>query len=480
MINQSAELVFVPHPGMGHLISTVEIAKLLVARDSRLFITVLVINSPLHSNITPHTQSFLSSSANSSSERIKFIHLPEIQNNNTGLANFLSSFFEDRKPLVRDAVRELVGSKSGRPDSPRLAGFVVDMFSTAMMDVADEFGVPSYVFFTSGAGLLSLMSHVLTLSDEHGVDITDLKDKPDSELFVPGFLNPIPAKFLPAVTFDKAVSPFFLNHHRRIKSSKGILVNTFLELESRTIESLSQNKYPPIYPVGPILNLDHGETDEKTENIVSWLDKQPPSSVVFLCFGSQGSFGEEQVREIALALERSGVRFLWSLRVTSQTDKYNTPTYNIDQEVLPEGFLDRTAEIGKIIGWAPQVTILAHPAVGGFVSHCGWNSTLESLWFGVPIATWPLYAEQQYNAFKLVKELELSVEIKMDYVRGPGAAILRAEEIEGGIRSVMEHDSDLRKRVKVISAKSKKSLLNGGSSFSSLGRFIEDVKKNMP
>ncbi|MCI68776.1 UDP-glucose flavonoid 3-O-glucosyltransferase 6-like, partial [Trifolium medium] len=78
-------------------------------------------------------------------------------------------------------------------------------------------------------------------------------------------------------------------------------------------------------------------------------------------------------------------------------------------------FLDRTAEIGKVIGWAPQVQVLAHPATGGFVSHCGWNSTLESIHYGVPIATWPLFADQQTNALELVSELKMGVEIALDY-----------------------------------------------------------------
>ncbi|KAK8981373.1 hypothetical protein V6N11_060045 [Hibiscus sabdariffa] len=126
-----------------------------------------------------------------------------------------------------------------------------------------------------------------------------------------------------------------------------------------------------------------------------------------------GCFGVDQVKEIAYALEQSGHRFLWSLR--QPTKVFSGKDHEKVPEVLPEGFLDRTAEIGKVIGWAPPVDILGHPAIGGFTSHYGWNSKLESIWFGVSIAAWPLYAEQQLNALTLVKELGLAVEIKMDY-----------------------------------------------------------------
>ncbi|GKV28156.1 hypothetical protein SLEP1_g37242 [Rubroshorea leprosula] len=216
------------------------------------------------------------------------------------------------------------------------------------------------------------------------------------------------------------------------------------------------------------------------------LVKEAVLTLVFLCFGSLGSFGEDQVQEIARALEQSGHRFLWSLRKPQPKGTISSPTdYSNLEEVLPEGFLDRTVEIGKVIGWAPQVSVLAHPAVGGFVSHCGWNSTLESILFGVPIAAWPLYAEQQFNAFQLVKELGLAVEIKMDYnmdlrleIEPP---IVTAEEIKRGMVGLMEPESDVRKKVKVMSEKSRKaSVKGGGSSHSSLQDFISHVLGNMP
>ncbi|KAF3625455.1 UDP-glycosyltransferase 71B7 [Capsicum annuum] len=159
--------------------------------------------------------------------------------------------------------------------------------------------------------------------------------------------------------------------------------------------------------------------------------------------------------------------------------------YDNSEEVLPEGFLDRTKGIGKVVGWAPQVTVLSHSSVGAFVSHCGWNSTLESVCCGVPIAAWTLYAEHQMNAFSLVKELGLAVEIRMDYVKDfegeNPVVIVSAEEIEGAIRKLMENgeENELRKRVKEMQEKSRIAMEEGGSSYTSLRLLIEDFIYNI-
>jgi UDP:flavonoid glycosyltransferase YjiC (YdhE family) len=135
-----------------------------------------------------------------------------------------------------------------------------------------------------------------------------------------------------------------------------------------------------------------------------------------------------------------------------------------------------TREIGMICGWAPQVEVLAHKAVGGFVSHCGWNSILESLWHGVPIAVWPMYAEQQINAFQMVRDLGLAVELKLDYRRG--GELVVAEEIEKAVKCLMDGESEVRKRVKEMSGKSTNAVVNGGSSYASLGQLIETILGN--
>lgn len=149
----------------------------------------------------------------------------------------------------------------------------------------------------------------------------------------------------------------------------------------------------------------------------------------------------------------------------------------------PQGFLERTAEIGKIISWAPQIDVLKTDAVGGFVTHCGWNSTLESLWFGAPTAAWPIYAEQQFNAFHMVEELGLAAEIRKDY-RGDNmlgeSEMVTAKEIESGINCVMDQGSEMRKKVKKMSDKLHVVWMDGGSSNTTLKKFVQDVVENVP
>uniref|UniRef100_A0A0D3ABQ0 Uncharacterized protein n=2 Tax=Brassica oleracea var. oleracea TaxID=109376 RepID=A0A0D3ABQ0_BRAOL len=267
---------------------------------------------------------------------------------------------------------------------------------------------------------------------------------------------------------------------------KGILVNTVAELEPYVLEYLwsGGDIIPQAYSVGPLLHLEH-QVDETQVEILQWLAEQPARSVVFLCFGSMGGFSEDQVQELAVALERSGHTYLWSLRRSSPNILNIHPEeFKNLEEVLPKGFLERTQERGKVIGWAPQVAILANQAIGGFVTHCGWNSLLESLWFGVPTAAWPLYAEQNFNAFEMVEELGLAVQIKRywrgDHLGGVAAVdLVKAEEIERAVRCLMEQDSEVRKRVKEMSKKCHAALMDGGSSRIAMQKFIQDVVKNI-
>ncbi|XVF46725.1 hypothetical protein PTKIN_Ptkin03bG0051300 [Pterospermum kingtungense] len=232
-----------------------------------------------------------------------------------------------------------------------------------------------------------------------------------------------------------------------------------------------------------LTGLPHPELDlVQREKVMKRLDDQPRSSVVFLCFGSfgLGRFEAPQVKEMALGLEQSRYRFLWSLRAplpVTQNDASGIVYYKTPEDMLPEGFLERIQDRGMICEWVPQVEVLAHKAIGGFVSHCGWNSILESLWYGVPIVTWPMYAEQQLNAFKMVKELGLVEEMRLDYRHGT-IDIVKADEIEKAVWMVMDGESKVSKKVKEMSETARKAVEEGGSPFNSIGRLIEDMIGN--
>ncbi|KAM3395110.1 hypothetical protein P3S68_004115 [Capsicum galapagoense] len=206
-----------------------------------------------------------------------------------------------------------------------------------------------------------------------------------------------------------------------------------------------QEPLPLIYPIGPILNQSKSRSESEEAETTNWLDEQPLNSVVLICFGSQGSLQAEQVNEIAIALENIGCRILK----------------------------------GKWWGGFPQLKVLSHEAVGGFVSHCGWNSILESIWFGVPIATWPLHSEQQVNAFQLVKEVGVAVEFTLDYCeRNKDQPMITAEAIKKGLTKLMETNSTVRDKAKEMKEKSRGSIMEGGSSYLSLGKLIDELLNN--
>ncbi|XP_031252426.1 anthocyanidin 3-O-glucosyltransferase 2-like [Pistacia vera] len=477
-----AELVLIPAPGLGHLVPKIEFAKRLLDRDDRFSVTVLVIRPAVVPDaIFAHVESLAASDT-----RINFINLPRSDDHNRLMEfpkspeKLLSDLLDAQKPYVKEAIMKHVISNS---NSAPLAGLVVDFFCTSMIDVANELGVPSYLFFPSAAACLGLLLSLLGRHDQGGREFEEL----EADYVFKSYVNPIPSRVLPMFMFNKYGGyTTLVNHARRFKETKGIILNSFAELESHAVNSLlNDDDIPPVYAVGPVMDLK-GESESRSDEtrrdeIMKWLDDQPDSSVVFLCFGSQGSFGEEQVKVIAEGLEQSGVRFLWSLRKPPPKGKLAMPgEYTSDiQEVLPNGFLERTKEMGMVCGWAPQKAVLAHKSVEGFVSHCGWNSILESLWFGVPIVTWPMYAEQQINAFQMVKDLGLAVELKLDY-RDTSGEIVSAEEIASAIKSVMDIDNKVRKRVKEVSENGRSTVIHQGSSFSAFGHLLEDIIKNKP
>ncbi|GLT67409.1 hypothetical protein SLA2020_397230 [Shorea laevis] len=208
------------------------------------------------------------------------------------------------------------------------------------------------------------------------------------------------------------------------RSSEIVLIKTFREIEDKYIDYLSTSTGKKIVPVGPLVEEPvYGY--EKTE-IIEWLNGKKRSSTVFVSFGSEYFLSKEEIEEMAHGLELSMVHFIWVVRFPAG-DKVSL------EMALPEGFLDKVEDRGMVVeGWAPQTKILEHPSIGGFVSHCGWSSVMESMKFGVPIIAVPMHLDQPLNA-RLVEEVGVGVEVKRD-VNGK----LEREKVANVIREVVE------------------------------------------
>ncbi|CAN0920273.1 UDP-glucosyltransferase 29 [Linum grandiflorum] len=232
-----------------------------------------------------------------------------------------------------------------------------------------------------------------------------------------------------------------------------LLRKTSRDIEGKYVEYLSELYGKRYVPVGPLLHKTPSSSpqDDKDARILKWLDAKQTSSTVFVSFGSEFFLTPDQIHEIAHGLELSGANFVWVMRFPLGDQKRP----NSVTEALPLGFLDRVGEKGLVVqGWAPQQAILAHDSVGGFVSHCGWSSVMESMWYGVPIVAMPMQLDQPLNA-RLLEEIGVGVEVKRE---GRSGKVDR-KEVGKVIREVVmveKKENVVRRKAKEMSEVMKK------------------------
>jgi len=197
------------------------------------------------------------------------------------------------------------------------------------------------------------------------------------------------------------------------------------------------------------------------------LDKQPKRSVLYVSFGSGGTLSYDQIQELALGLEMSEHRFLWVVRtpndIAAEAAYLAEDSQNEPVEFLPKGFLERTKGRGLVVlSWAPQAQVLAHSSTGGFLTHCGWNSTLESMLNGVPLIAWPLFAEQRMNAIMLTQDIKVALRPSAD----PESGLVGRDEIARVVKRLMEGEEGkrIRNRMKDLKDAAAKVLGEDGSS----------------
>ncbi|KAK3408856.1 hypothetical protein EUGRSUZ_J01005 [Eucalyptus grandis] len=211
------------------------------------------------------------------------------------------------------------------------------------------------------------------------------------------------------------------------RSRDMIMIKSIREIEGKYIDYLSFLIDKSVVPVGPLVEDTAFEDCEKSE-ILDWLDNKEEKSTVFVSFGSEYFLSKQEMTEIAHGLEASKVNFVWVVRFH---DGERDAAAN-GESYLPEGFLKRVAGRGLVLeGWAPQAAILQHSSVGGFVSHCGWSSVMESMRFGVPIIAMPMHLDQPVNA-RVVEEVGVGVEARRDET-----GTIRSAEVARSIRNVI-------------------------------------------
>lgn len=264
----------------------------------------------------------------------------------------------------------------------------------------------------------------------------------------------------------------FVANGRALMQANGVLINTFEALEPETLTALNNGVvlpgFPPVMAVGPVKQLPLMETSAA----LPWLDAQMERSVVYVSFGSRTGMSMEQIRELGVGLERSGAKFLWVIK-TKMVDKEEAQVEL--KELLGEELVERIKERGSMVvhGWVEQEEILKHGAVGGFVSHCGWNSVMEAALHGVPVLAWPQIGDQKVNA-EVVRRSGLGIWVE-EWSWGSEGKVVKGEEIEEKVKELMESPVVCSSAARVA-AEAVKAVGDGGSSEKSLAEFIAKLE----
>lgn len=381
--------------------------------------------------------------------------------------------------LVQESLRPLRSILLGLTP---LRALIIDIFATDAFHVSRELSIPVYSFFTASTVLFALSLYLPTLDCEVEGEFVDLPEP----IQVPG-CNPIRTEDLLDQVRDRKIDEYkwYLLHVSRLTMAAGILVNTWEDLEPVWLRAIKQEPFfhsiptPPVHAIGPLIKEEE-PVMESHAIVLPWLDKQPCGSVLYVALGSGGTMKSEQLIELAWGLEMSQQRFILVARKPTEVNGFAT-FFNVGSDVndpmsyLPDGFTERTKGLGLVVpSWAPQEVILRHAAIGGFLSHCGWNSTLESVVHGVPMIAWPLYAEQRMNATMLTEEVGVAMKLAV----GDAGRVVGREEIQRVVRLVMEGEEGkkMRSKARELQLSAKEALSHGGSSYESLARIAHSWK----
>ncbi|CAL4970918.1 unnamed protein product [Urochloa decumbens] len=366
---------------------------------------------------------------------------------------------------------------SGRP----VSGVVANPFMPWATDVATDAGIPTAVLWVQSVAVFSLYYHHV-----HGLAEFPPEDDKAARFTLPGLPEmsaaDVPSFLLPSNPF-KLLADAIITQFRTLGRASWVLVNSFAELEADAAAALpgvGPPSPPELIPVGPLIEMEDGESGgeevrgdmlKAEEECVEWLDAQPERSVVYASVGSVVVLSPAEVAEMAHGLASTGRPFLWVVRPETQPH-------------LPDGFLEGEGKKGMVVAWSPQEKVLAHKATACFLTHCGWNSTLETVAAGVPVVAFPQWGDQCTDARFLVEELGMGVRL----LRGGGSSAAAEAEAETeaqltreAVRDAVEdavagpRAEEMRANAARWSKAAREAVAPGGSSDANVQAFVDEV-----
>ncbi|KAF3445348.1 hypothetical protein FNV43_RR10524 [Rhamnella rubrinervis] len=420
---RSVRVLMLPWLAHGHISPFLELAKKLTKRNFQIYLCSTPVNL---TSIKPKLPQKYSVSI-----KLVELHLPSLPelpphyHTTKGLPLNLMPTLKQAFDMSRSNFANILSTI--KPDL-----LIYDFLQPWAPQLASSMNIPAVNFISTGAVMVSFVLHA---AKYNGVD----HEFPYPEIYLSDFMR---------ANFNQLVETSAGEHLDRVlkcfeRSNSFILMKTFRDLEGKYMDYLSTTFGVKVVPTGPL--VQDPDLEDDNVDIINWLDKKERSSTVFVSFGSEYYLSEEEIEEIAHGLELSEVNFIWVLRFPSGKKKEL-------EEALPKGFLGRVREKGMVVeNWAPQLKILRHSSIGGFVSHCGWSSVTESLNFGVPIIAMPMQLDQPMNA-RLVEAIGVALEVKREnngrIERGNVAKVIKevvVEKFGDGIRKKAREMSDLIK-----------------------------------
>ncbi|KAL8465170.1 hypothetical protein ACS0TY_034605 [Phlomoides rotata] len=365
--------------------------------------------------------------------------------------------FERAHIVIPDYLEDIL-----KRSDDRISGVIFDAPLAWMLGIPQKVELKTAVYWCSCAGCLAIGFKIPQLIESKFIDNDGTPLKNESVELLPNMPDMMKTDLMWHFPSDKNMQKVMFDVIKstsyQMKNADWILGSWFHELDRSAI-TLSPN----ILSIGPL--LAHGQSSgsfcSEDDTCLNWLDKQPYSSVVYVAFGSTSRFDQQQLDELAMGLELMGRPFLWVawLGLTNGL----SPTYS-------DEFKKRVGDRGKIVEWAPQEVVLGHPSVACFITHCGWNSCMESLSMGVPMLCWPYFGDQMYAVRCVCDVWKVGIRLKDE----EGGIVWR-----DGIKEKVEElmcDGIVIENVFKWKRIARESISEGGSSFTNLQYLIQQMK----